>query len=114
MNRLAHTTAAAVAAGAFALAATAMTPLARALADEPPTATNVADHASQRTTYEQQAAEFEARAAHYAQMAADYRARIDPASKHAISYFTLANYCEQHAERYRKAALEARRAAAAE
>jgi len=50
-------------------------------------------------------ADIQAKADQYAKIAADYRARMRFDEKHAIQFFTLANYWDQKAERYRKAAL---------
>ncbi len=41
---------------------------------------------------------------HYLQLAAFYRERAVLGSKHQISYFTMANRCDQLAKRYRLAA----------
>ena len=48
-----------------------------------------------------------AQAEHHAMMAAYYRARMRSDEKHAISWFTQANHCEQKAERLRVAAAQA-------
>jgi hypothetical protein len=45
-------------------------------------------------------AELQAKADHHAMMAAYYRARMRVDEKHAIQWFTLANHCDQKADRY--------------
>jgi hypothetical protein len=55
------------------------------------------------------AADLQAKADHHAELAAFYRERATPWSKHLITYFTMANHCDQLANRYRTAALEAGR-----
>ena len=46
------------------------------------------------------AAALETKADHHAMMAADYRIRMRADEKHAISWFTLANHCDQRADGY--------------
>ncbi len=53
------------------------------------------------------AASLQAKAEHHAQLAAFYRERAVLGSKQLITYFTMANHCEQLAKRYRLAAAEA-------
>jgi hypothetical protein len=72
------------------------------------------DHATEAAKYEQQAAQLEAKADHHAKMAADYRAQIVAGTKQAITFYTMANHCDERAERYRKAALKARHLAESE
>jgi len=93
MNRLTHTLTQLGAIAALAVGSNALTTLVLAA---PPTQ-------SVATT----AADLQATADHHAIMAADYRARAKTDSKHAISWFTLANHCDQKAERYQMAALQA-------
>ncbi len=50
------------------------------------------------------AAALEANAGQHTMMAADYRARMRTDVKHAISWFTLANHCDQKADRYQRLA----------
>jgi hypothetical protein len=50
-------------------------------------------------------ADLQAKADYHARRAADYRARMRVDEKHAIQWFTQANYHDQKAERYRMAAL---------
>ena len=120
MNRFTHTavalgTGAALASGAFAFTSIAMTSVARASPSTEPTipATTV-DHATLAAKYEQQAAQLEAQADHHAKMAADHRAQIVAGTKQAITFYTMANHCDERAERYRKAALKARQLAESE
>ncbi len=53
------------------------------------------------------AASLQAKAEQHADLAAFYRGRAVLASKQLITYFTMANRCDQVAERYRLAAAEA-------
>ena len=46
------------------------------------------------------------KADHHATMADYYRERMRTEPKHAISYFTLANHCDQKAQAFRTAALQ--------
>jgi spore coat polysaccharide biosynthesis predicted glycosyltransferase SpsG len=48
-------------------------------------------------------ADIQAKADQYAKIAADYRVRMRFDEKYAIQFFTLANYWDQKAERYRRA-----------
>jgi hypothetical protein len=92
MNRFTHTLAQLGAIAALAVGSSALTTLALAAAPTQPVATTAAD--------------LQAKADHHATMAADYRARAKTDSKHAISWFTLANHCDQKAQAYRVAALQ--------
>jgi hypothetical protein len=47
-----------------------------------------------------------AQADHHSRMAEDYRARMRTDPKHAISWFTMANHCDRHAQALRTAAAE--------
>jgi hypothetical protein len=47
-----------------------------------------------------------AKADHHLTMAEDYRARMRTDPKHAISWFTIANHCDQEAQAFRTAALQ--------
>jgi hypothetical protein len=93
MNRFAHTLTQLGAIAALAVGSNALTSLARAA----PPAQSVA------TT----APDLQAKADHHAMMAADYRARAKADSKRAIAWLTLANHCDQKAQTYRMAALQA-------
>jgi hypothetical protein len=93
MNRFTHTLTQLGAIAALAVGSYALTPAAFAA----PAADTVAATA----------ADLQAKADHHAMMAADYRARARTDEKHAISWFTMANHCDQKAERYRMAALQA-------
>jgi len=92
MNRFTHTLTQLGAIAALAAGSNALTTLAVAA---PPTQSVAAT-----------AADLQAKADHHAMMAADYRDRAKTDSKHAISWFTMANHCDQKAQAYRIAALE--------
>jgi len=51
------------------------------------------------------AAALQTKADHHAMMAADYRIRMRADEKHAISWFTLANHCDQKADSYHRLAV---------
>jgi len=50
------------------------------------------------------AAALQAKADDHTMMAADYRIRMRTDVKHAISWFTLANHCDQKADHYQRLA----------
>ncbi len=52
------------------------------------------------------AAALQAKADHHSELATLYRARAMPGSKQLITYFTMANHCDQLAARERLAASE--------
>jgi hypothetical protein len=51
------------------------------------------------------AADLQAKSGHHTMMAADYRILMRTDQKHAISWFTLANHCDQKADRYQRLAV---------
>jgi hypothetical protein len=93
MNRFTHTLTNVGAIAALVVSSYALT--SAALAETPAT--------SSTST----AAELQAKADHHAMMAADYRARMRVDDKHAITWFTMANHCDQKAQAYHLAALQA-------
>jgi hypothetical protein len=50
-------------------------------------------------------AALQAKADYHASMAAYYRMRMQTDDKHAISWFTMANHCDQKADRYHRLAV---------
>lgn len=71
------------------------------------------DHGAEATRYEQEASALEAKAEHHAKMAVHYRQLVGGGSKSESGYRSLATHCDLLADRYRKAAMEAREMAKA-
>ena len=75
----------------------------------PQPAPNVPASATAATASAKEAAAFEARAESYARMAAYYRQRVRAHldGKHEVTWFTLANRCDEQAAHYRQLAARA-------
>lgn len=67
-----------------------------------------AEHDAEAAKYDEEAASLDDKAARHAKLASAYRARGSAGSKQSTAFTSMAKHCDQLADAYRKAALEAR------